>query len=112
MSRTPLAEHITPILQHLHRLAVKYQTNFNLTYKALNNLAPSFLSDYLHIYPPTRTLRSSLELALLLCGPEPLVMTHTALYLWNLLPQDVQNSESICVFKSRLKTNLFWQTFM
>ncbi len=53
---TPILQHynITPILQHLHWLLVKYHIEFKillLTYKALSNLAPSYLSDFLlHSY--------------------------------------------------------------
>ncbi len=38
--------------------------------------------------------------------------SHAAPYLWNSLPQDVRNSESLIVFKSLLKTHLFRQAFM
>ncbi len=56
---TPILQHynITPILQHLHWLLVKYHIEFKillLTYKALSNLAPSYLSYLTFFYTPTQ----------------------------------------------------------
>jgi len=87
------------------------------TFKALNNLAPSYLLDLLNIYIRSRTLRSSSSLTLVLPRTRTTSMgsrafSFAAPYLWNLLPQDVRNSESIHVFKSCLKTHLFRQAFM
>ncbi len=52
LSRTPSTEHISPVLQQLHWLPVKYRVEFKtllLTYKALHNLAPQYLSQLLHV---------------------------------------------------------------
>ena len=50
-------DHVTPLLKELHwRIIFKI---LFFTFKALNNLCPSFISDLLDIYRPTRTLRSS-----------------------------------------------------
>ena len=57
-------EHITPLLRELHWLPVEHRINFKLlliTFKALNNLAPSYVSNLLHVYTPDRLLRSSLN---------------------------------------------------
>ena len=48
VTHTRKFEHITPVLIGLHWLPVSYRITFKillLTYKALNNLAPSYLSD-------------------------------------------------------------------
>src|SRR4029434_8212205 len=53
--------HITPVLRNLHWLPVKHRKNFKIlltTFKALNNLAPSYLSDLLPLHAPTRCLWS------------------------------------------------------
>ncbi len=53
---------ISPILFQLHWLLVHYRVHFKivlLTYKALHNLAPHYLSDLLRLYTPLRSLRSS-----------------------------------------------------
>ncbi len=67
ITRTPLNEHITPVLGHLHWLPIRYRIQFKIllfTYKALHNLAPSYLSELLHVYVPTRSLRSSASVTL------------------------------------------------
>ena len=55
-------EHITPVLRDLHWLPVHERIRFKIllmTFKCLNQLAPSYLSDLLIHYRPSRTLRSS-----------------------------------------------------
>ena len=56
-------EHITPILLNpSHWLPIHYRIMFKIlliTYKALNNLAPSYLRDLLIPYLPSPQLRSS-----------------------------------------------------
>ena len=55
-------EHITPVLRDLHWLPVHERIRFELllmTFKCLNQLAPSYLSDLLTQFRPLRTLRSS-----------------------------------------------------
>jgi hypothetical protein len=59
--RTKKCDHITPVLASLHWLPVKARDDFNvllLTYKALHGLAPTYLSDLVLPYIPTRTLWS------------------------------------------------------
>ncbi len=54
-------DHITPILQSLHWLPIKFRISYKivlLTYKALNGLAPAYLTSLLSRYNPTRSLRS------------------------------------------------------
>ena len=53
-------EHITPILGKLHWLPVEERDIFKillLTYKALNNLAPSYISELVNQYVPSRNLK-------------------------------------------------------
>ena len=55
-------DHITPVLQDLHWLPVEKRITYKtllITFKCLNNLAPSYLSDLIIQYKPTGTLRSS-----------------------------------------------------
>lgn len=96
-------EHMSPILQQLHWLPVKFRIDLKilmLTYKALNNQAPDYISELLTLYKPSRALRSSCQM--LLVVPK----TKTKLYgdrsfaasapiLWNALPVDIKNSESL-----------------
>ena len=54
---------IMPLLtRELHWLPIEHHITFKLlliTFKALNNLAPCYISNLLHIYTPNRCLRSS-----------------------------------------------------
>ena len=55
-------DHITPVLINLHWLPVEYRVKFKLlllTFKALNGLAPKYLTDLIEYYSPSRILRSS-----------------------------------------------------
>ena len=114
ITRTPSFHHITPSLQHLHWLPIKYRINFKIllhTFKAIHNLAPPYLSDLLHIVTPSRSLRSS---SILLSVPSARLSTMgsrafccSAPLLWNALPPDIRNIDTLPLFKSRLKTHLF-----
>ena len=62
LTKTRKRAHITPILKSLHWLPVCFRIDFKillLVFKALNGLSPSYLSDLLLNYEPSRTLRSS-----------------------------------------------------
>ena len=63
VSRTREFSSITPVLCDLHWLPVEQRITFKilLTFKALNGLAPSYLSELISLHSPTRTLRSSSE---------------------------------------------------
>ncbi len=50
-------DHITPILHSLHWQPISYKI-WLITYKALNDLAPAYLTNLLSRYNPTRSLRS------------------------------------------------------
>lgn len=62
ITRTPSIQHITPVLHQLHWLPTQYRIQFKtllLTFKAIHNLTPLYLTDLLHIHTPSRSLRSS-----------------------------------------------------
>uniref|UniRef100_A0A669EDX1 Reverse transcriptase domain-containing protein n=1 Tax=Oreochromis niloticus TaxID=8128 RepID=A0A669EDX1_ORENI len=115
ISRTRSTEHITPVLKQLHWLPIHLRVNFKillLTFKALHNLAPPYLSDLLHTYSPLRTLRSS-SASLLSVPPARLttvglrVFSCSAPRLWNALPLALRTTHCLTTFKSLLKTHLF-----
>ncbi len=61
LTRSRKYDHIIPILQSLHWLPIKFCIRYkllSLTYKALNGLAPTYLTSLLSCYNPTRSLRS------------------------------------------------------
>ena len=113
-------EHITPILLNLHWLPVNYRIIFKIlliTYKALNDLAPTYVRDLLTPYTPPRQLRSSSKD--LLSIPHFNLKTYgarsfsvAAPTLWNTLPSDIKNSSSVSLFKHKLKTFLFKKAFL
>ena len=111
--------HITPVLHELHWLPVQYRVEYKvglITYKCLHALAPSYLSDLLKPYVPTRALRSSSQG--LLQVPRVRLSTFGARSfasfaprLWNDLPVALRNIDSLDVFKSMYKTYLFNKCF-
>ena len=56
------SDHVTPLLFQLHWLPVDQRIEFKVllfTYKAMQGLAPQYLSDLLEPYSPLRSLRSA-----------------------------------------------------
>ncbi len=119
-TRSRKYDHITPILQSLHCLPIKFCIIYKillLAYKALNDLAPAYLTNLLSRYNPTRSLRS--QNSGLLVVPRIAKSTkggrtfsYLAPKLWNSLPDNVRGSDTLSLFKSRLKTHLFSQAFI
>ena len=100
----------------LHWLPVKDRIVFKIlmiTYKSLNGLAPPYLKELLKPYKPSRSLRSSthslLEVPRTVSTStyEERVFSVSAPKLWNRLPQQLRNAESLATFKDFLKTHLF-----
>ncbi len=107
-------EHITPVLRSLHWLPVCQRIDCKIllfAYKSLHN--PVYLSELLHLYTPSRSLRS--------CDQALLVVPHVRLKrrgerafavagprLWNTLPLEIRMAPSLSVFKSLIKSYLFF----
>ena len=97
-------DHITPVLHDLHWLPIHARLEFKillLTYKCLNNQAPSYLSDLIKPYKPTRKLRSSTK-SLLQSNFRPNTQYYgersfsfSAPKLWNILPEHNKTSPSV-----------------
>ena len=96
-------DHITTILKTLHWLPIRYRTEYKLlllTFKALHHFTPSYLTDLLQLYHPTRTLRSSsgdLLTAHSAClrNYGDRVFCVTAPKLWNNLPLNIRECGSV-----------------
>ena len=99
VTRSKKFTHITPILHQLHWLPVKSRIYFKvllLTFKCVYGLAPTYLKDLIHMYTPSRSLRSSSRSLLL----PPSVSTKSyghrssfqssAAFLWNNLPTHIK----------------------
>ncbi len=123
LTRSRKYDHITPILQSLHWLPIKYCISYKillLTYKPLNGLAPAYLTSLLSRYNPSRSLRSQNSGLLVVPRIEKSTkggraFSYLAPKLWNSLPDNggfsVWGSDTLSLFKSRLKTHLFSQAF-
>ena len=111
-------EHITPSLHKLHWLPVEKRIVFKIlviTFKVLANSSPKYLSDILVKYQPKRVLRSQSNNLLVEYKTNSkygkCVFRNCAPSLWNSLPQDMRNVQSLSVFKRKLKTLLFIQAY-
>ena len=83
-----------------------------LTFKALNNLAPEYISELLTIYTPSRSLRSTNQPTRLLVPHTNRVTYSRCFYaiaptVWNNLPDNLKKCTSVAMFKCMLKTYLF-----
>ena len=112
-------DHITPVLKSLHWLPVEQRIVFKimlLTFKSLHGLAPSYLSELLHSYKPSRTLRSNSQNLLVvpnfrLDSFGGRAFSNVSPRLWNNLPQRVRDCATLSAFKRSLKTHLFIQAY-
>ena len=89
---------------------------FKIRYKALNNLAPSYIRDLLIPYISSCQQRSLSKN--LLSIPHFNLRTYGARSfsvavpkLWNTLPSDIKNSPSVSVFKTDLKLSFLKKHF-
>ena len=115
LTRTRMREHISPVLADLHWLPVSYRIDFKIlltVFKALNGLAPSYISDMLSFYAPARALRST-DAKLLRTPTPPQKKIGDAAFAcyapkrWNALPIEIRSATSVDSFKKQLKTHLF-----
>ncbi len=103
LTRSRKYYHITPNLQSLHWLPIKFCIGYKillLAYKALNDLAPVYLTNLPSRYNPTHSLRS--QNSGLLVVPRIAKSTkggRTFSYLspklWNYLPDNVRGSDTL-----------------
>ncbi|TWW59874.1 hypothetical protein D4764_06G0014040 [Takifugu flavidus] len=108
-------DHITPLMASLHWLPIKFRIIFKtllLTYKVLRRLAPSYLEELVIPYQLNRPLRSQNAGLLVVSRVSRSRMggrafSYQAPLLWNQLPVQVREADSIATFKIRLKTYLF-----
>ncbi len=112
LTRTRKYDHISPVLSTLQWLPIKHRIDFKIlliTYKALNGLAP-YRIIVLHIRYDLKTLAiwQYLEYQNQLPAADPFSI-YFSIYpkLWNNLSNTVWEADTLCQFKSRLKTHLF-----
>ena len=118
----PKYSHITPVLHELHWLPVHARIQFKVllfAFKAIHDLAPSYIKDLIEIKSKSSfNLRSNS--GILLEPPIGKMLTtlgarsfHAAApQLWNSLPLNIRSLTSIDIFKKSLKTYLFRKAFI
>ena len=119
VSRISRSASITQTLKELHWLPVSFRIEYKillLCYKAVNRLAPEYLTELLSFYVPSRKLRSSSQY--LLVEPKARLKTYgerafsvCAPKLWNKLPPSVRDCDNVDTFKTKLKTYMFSKAF-
>lgn len=113
--------HITPVLRDLHWLPIKLRIQYKIlliTFKALHNLAPTYVQELVTLKPSTKySLRSDNSLLLYVPAARTYktlgdrAFSYSSPYLWNRLPNYIRNLKSLQLFKSHLKTYLFKSHF-
>ena len=116
----PRHHHSTPLLEKLHWLPILERIKSKVAcmcFSAMNGSGPAYLSELLHVYTPSRTLRSSSNTRMLEIQQckRKIHGFHTfscfGPVIWNSLPQDLRHCSTLSSFKAKLKTFLFSQYF-
>ena len=118
--------HVTPILQKLHWLPVKYRCIFKtatLVHKFLRSGSPSYFEPFLSFSScPHSTRQSHPDRQYLTVPPFHSSVFKSAKHfghsfafdapnIWNDLPQDVRSATSVASFRKKLKTYLFAKAY-
>ena len=112
----PRHHHSTPLLEKTV-LASNFRTYkvVYMCFSAINGSGPVYLSQLLHIYNPSRTLRSSSDTRM---AEIPTIETQDhgfctlssfGPHIWNSLPHNLGHCSTLSSFKAKLKTFLFSQ---
>ena len=110
----------TPLLQQLHWLPISERTKYKIAcmcYNAITDSPPSYLSELLHLYSPSCSLRSSSDTHMLKIQRFNRkthgfrTFSHSGPHIWNNLPQVIRHSATLSSFKSQFKTFLFSEYF-
>ncbi len=107
--------HITPLFINVHWLQIAARIKFKalmFAYRTTSGSAPLYINSLLQTYMPSRSLHSASERRITVPsqrGTKSLSQTFslTVPIWWNDLPNSIRASESLPIFKKRLKTHLF-----
>ena len=113
-------DHITPILRQLHWLPIQKRIRHKIlsaTYRSVHDNTPLYLSDLLQKHNPSRLLRSASRSLLDVPWPRDSktkrygqrAFRYVAPSLWNVLPENIKEKDSIQSFRPSLKTHFFTQ---
>ena len=108
VTNTPRICHVTPILEDLHWLPIKYRIEFKivlLTFKCLYGLAPQYLVDLIAVAAQSRyNLRSRIATLLVPANARCLPTLQSAVpKLWNSLPAEIRNIQTLTSLKRAFK---------
>ena len=111
--RAPRFSPSLPLLKQLHWLPVSYRINFKLStlaYRALSTQQPSYLASLLHLSNIPRQLRSSISQQLIVPKTKlnlgKRAFSVAAPRVWNEFPITLKTSETIAIFRKKLKTSI------
>ena len=118
--RAKKLDHVQPILLSLHWLPIRARIQYKIStfcFNVITGTGPQYLSELLHLYTPSRDLRSSAD-TLILKIPRSNSKTfgqrsfsRVGPSTWNGLPYTLRHSDSQTSFRQALKTHLFQQCF-
>ena len=118
--RSSKFNHVTSLLYTLHWLPIEKRIDFKLAslcFKSLNGSAPTYLSDLIYFYTPSRQLRSSADTRVFRItsfrtkSSGQRSFSYQVPTTWNKLPASIRHACSVSSFKSSMKTFLFLKTF-
>ena len=111
-------DHISPVLKNLHWLPIQNRIKFKyctIIFKTLFNNEPVYLRNLLNYTPSKRTLRSSNNQLLNVPFCKTVMASRAfcvaAPKVWNEIPLHIRNSPTLLIFKEKLKTHFFRQSF-
>ena len=110
--------HSTSLLEKLHWLPISECIKYKVAcmcFSAINASGPAYLSVQLHVYIPSRTLRSSSDTRMLKIQQYKrngcCALSCFGPHIWNSIPQELRHYSTLSFFKAKLKTFLFSQYF-
>ena len=118
--KVPKSAHISPFLYDLHWLPISSRIHYKIAlicFHVVSGTAPPYLSELLHLYSPSRSLRSAADTRIFRVprmGRRTLgerSFQCNGPVIWNSLPLSVRHSSSLSSFKSKLKTHLLSSTY-
>ena len=116
--RAPCHQNCTPLLQQLHWLPISERIKYKTAcMQSQVPLSPSYLSELLHLYSPSCSLRSLSDTGMLKiqCFNHKThcfcTFSHFGPHIWNNIPQDIRHSATLSSFRSQLKTLHFSEYF-
>ena len=108
--------HIIPLLVDLHSLSTSSRIQYKIAltcFNIISGTAPPYLFELLHLFSPSRSLRSASDIRIL-CVPRVCRRTlaersfqYIGPVIWNSLPFSIRHATSLSSFKPKLKTHLF-----